>query len=134
MQTRTSSHKEDNIADTSFAIAEAGACGLTLCLSCQSSSTYSVSRSCSASRLFVLLITGYISATLPAYEPSARIPNKFSARRGEKQKHTKKIKALRKGSLHHYFKNRVFIHACVSLKAKGGRGLQQLASDGRENH
>lgn len=53
---KTTSH------DTSFTIAAAGAYTLMLCLSCQCSSTYSASRSRTASRLFVPLIPRFTSA------------------------------------------------------------------------
>lgn len=59
--------------DTSFTIAAAGAYGLMLCLSCQSSSAYSVSRSRTASWLFVLLVSCHTSA-LPCAWPSASYP------------------------------------------------------------
>lgn len=132
MQTRTSSHKEDNIARHLI--------------------YHRRSRRLHPHALFVLSMFLYIfrvkvthcqSAVCPALpslyichtlhpKPLAHIPNKFLVCTGDK----KRKNSSDRSSLIIISKTvRGFIHACLSLKAnEGGLDCRQLVSEGDKNH
>lgn len=110
--------RKTTLPDTSFTIAGASAYSLMLCLSCQSSSTYSVSRSRAASRLFVPLVPRCTSGRLLRSNPwLVCLTSSLCA----VEIKTEKENSSNRSSLIIISKIvRGFIHACLSLKANEG--------------